>query len=76
MVALRVKERWDRRETDHWCGLCGKPSDVAVVCRSIITRRLIAGEHGSTGIRNGARRKSLGILPEPKLGLIHYSFAR
>lgn len=24
-VALRVRERWDARETNHWCGLCGKP---------------------------------------------------
>ncbi|KAG6853691.1 hypothetical protein C0991_002226 [Blastosporella zonata] len=24
-VAQRVKERWDARETNHWCGLCGRP---------------------------------------------------
>ncbi|KAG5635863.1 hypothetical protein H0H81_009846 [Sphagnurus paluster] len=24
-VAARVKERWDARQTEHWCALCGKP---------------------------------------------------
>ncbi|KAF2663884.1 hypothetical protein BT63DRAFT_465516 [Microthyrium microscopicum] len=27
-VSRRVKERWDRRDTDPWCGHCGAPSTV------------------------------------------------
>ncbi|PPQ79602.1 hypothetical protein CVT25_003482 [Psilocybe cyanescens] len=25
-VAKRVKERWDNRKTEHWCGHCGAPA--------------------------------------------------
>ncbi|KAK0433932.1 uncharacterized protein EV420DRAFT_487488 [Desarmillaria tabescens] len=27
-VARRVKERWDRRATEHWCGHCGAPAEM------------------------------------------------
>lgn len=27
-VAKRVKERWDTRAIDHWCGLCDKPEAI------------------------------------------------
>ncbi|KAF7972685.1 hypothetical protein HWV62_17244 [Athelia sp. TMB] len=30
-VAKRVKERWEARDSNHWCALCGKP-DVTQRC--------------------------------------------
>lgn len=31
-VARRAKERYDRRETEHWCGHCGAPAE-RFICR-------------------------------------------
>lgn len=32
-VAHRAKERWDKRQTEHWCGHCGAPSQSAPLKR-------------------------------------------
>lgn len=47
-------------------------SDVVVVRRSIIARRLTVNGHGSTGIRNGARPKILSRRSDRKLELVYY----
>ncbi|KIY49052.1 hypothetical protein FISHEDRAFT_58537 [Fistulina hepatica ATCC 64428] len=31
-VAQRVKERWDKRKIEHWCGHCGSPGPGLLTC--------------------------------------------
>ena len=43
-VAKRVKERWENRAVNHWCGLCGKP-DASKRCGRCAVEYYCSEEH-------------------------------
>ncbi|KAJ7576930.1 hypothetical protein C8J56DRAFT_971975 [Mycena floridula] len=44
-VARRAKQRWDKRETDPWCGHCGAPARDAKRCSLCKEARYCDAEH-------------------------------
>ncbi|KAG6917041.1 hypothetical protein DXG01_004093 [Tephrocybe rancida] len=50
-VAKRVKERWDARETAHFCGLCGKP-DAKKRCARCKTEYYCSVAHSTAAWKN------------------------